>query len=167
MKVIKHIWDKASPRSAILRSIKKEKKKHQKEWESHRDKEQRDGKIYPFNSKEYDETMRWYSAQLQEIDDNLLIKKAEKLDILLIDIPSPSDPCNIGKQYRNKHYRYDNHCSLFTLHENSRKELRQAVKQATPLYRKERRELCHLWFKGAFGIIGALAGLVAVWIKLR
>jgi hypothetical protein len=107
-----------------------------------------------------------YEEWLREIEDKELIKKAEKMDIYLDEIPyeeyDPKDPHDI----KNSHFYYGTFGSKMLGH-NTRKSLIKKVRERVPSYRKERREFFIELSGILIGVIGALSGLVAVLSKTK
>ena len=107
----------------------------------------------------------WINA-VREIEDKELVREALKMDIYLDQIPRPSAS-----------YPYDDPSGYYTfagtgcrlLRDETRTELVARIRERTPAYRKERKEVIELYIKIAAtlvtlitGLLGAATGLVAL-----
>jgi len=89
----------------------------------------------------------WIEEELQDIFDTHLIKKAYRLHI------------SIPKKGEGIWEKGETGRMLFT--PAAREDLRKAVREV----RKEQREAAMFWISVLFGMIGALTGLIAVWLR--
>ena len=89
------------------------------------------------------------------------------MDISLDDFPYPAFDKDDPHEIPNSHYYYGDFGEKLLGHE-SRSNLRNAMRERAPAYRKERREYVELWIKGAaaiIGLLGAATGFIAVFIR--
>lgn len=97
---------------------------------------------------------------LCEIEDKELVAKALKMDVYLDEIPVPSPVDGMDKS----HYTLGTFGNEL-LRLESKEALIKKVREKSPAYRKERREILELYSKAGavmIGIIGAATGLFAV-----
>lgn len=101
-----------------------------------------------------------YREWLCEIEDKELVTKALRMDIYLDELPIPSPIEGMNKS----HYTFGTFGNEL-LHSKSRQALVKKVREKSPAYRKERREIIEVYIKAGtviVGIIGAATGLFAV-----
>jgi hypothetical protein len=103
---------------------------------------------------------------IRVIEDQELISRAQKMYIYLDDIPPSPSEDKISDD--GPHHTYSSGHRL--LRPASRAALPAKVRERTPAFNKERREVLELWIKAGTllaGLIGMLTGLVAVLWKSR
>jgi hypothetical protein len=89
----------------------------------------------------YSFKMSVLSDQFMSIEDRELLKKAERMDLSLHDIPIPES----NQNEKPSHWYESYGCRILEL--DSRRALQKAVRERAPAYRKERREINELIFR--------------------
>jgi hypothetical protein len=100
----------------------------------------------------------------QNVEDRALIAKANKLDIDLREIPLPEPE----KYQQPGHWKVGSYGSEI-LYDESRREIKKAVRELMPAYQKERHDAVEFYIKiitlivtVMTGLVGAATGLVAL-----
>lgn len=104
---------------------------------------------------------------IQEIEDSELVKKAARMDVYLDEIPAPYSE----SQERHSHYEISKFGNRYLNHD-TRVSLQTKMRERSPAFRKERREVIELRIKvatailtGMTGLLGAATGLIAFLTK--
>jgi hypothetical protein len=98
--------------------------------------------------------MRELDDWLTSIEDDELIAKTARMDLSLDDISEPEGgPDDIPGHW------HTSESGTRILYIDSRRELRKAVRERAPAYRKERREIYDFYLKVIIGIGGMITGI--------
>ncbi len=120
----------------------------------------------PLGTENFNYELLDYEEWLREIEDKELIKKAEKMDVYIDEIPFPeNDPENLYS-IENSHYYHGTFGSKM-LADDIRKTLIKKIRERTPSYKKERREIWEFWIKSIISVLGVLIGFVAILTKTK
>jgi hypothetical protein len=116
---------------------------------------------YDYDCSLHQDLHEWYEWQTV-VEDEEMIKKARKIDILMDDFPIPH-LANDDFRSRNPSHYDQNDFGDRILRDESRTILRKAMRERMPAYRKERREYWELWLKAGalvMGLLGTATGFI-------
>ena len=163
MKLLNRFLRTYFTRFYIRKGIARDESKHAKELRAEKlTPEER----YEWESFQHASLQEW-CEWLTSIEDVELVKKAQKMDIYLDEIPIPAQDNEDMRRIKGTHYTYNDFGERLLEYE-SRKAIIKAIRERTPSYRKERREIWEFWLKSGgiiIGIIGAATGFFAVYNK--
>lgn len=116
--------------------------------------------VFRANAQHYHYAEQELTEWEQGLDDDALVKRARKMDILLSDFLTPPQEDDRD----NGHWRIGTFGDML-LQYPTQQALRQAVREKKPAYRKEKRETLTLIAQWLFGISGFVVAALAIIFK--